>query len=139
MPFTPETERLCEMEARKIYAAIFRRPVPPVVLQRFVAASEQLHRTVDPQELDRYYRAAAACADLEALEIAARYTRQLRLLGRKFRLMVYLAETLPENQPFFVNERSSLPAGLWRSFIGVLWTAWKVLKGVWLLKRYAYA
>jgi len=139
MSFTSETTQLCEMEGRKIYTAIFRRPVPPVVIQRFIAASAQLHRTVDPQELDRYYRAVAKCADLEALEIAARYARRSRLLSRKFRLMVYLAETLPENQPFFVNERSNLLAGLWHSFTGVLWTAWKALKGVWLLKRCAYA
>ena len=127
------------MEAHKIYAAIFHRPVPPIVIERFAAASAQLHQMVDPPELNRYYRAVAQCADLEALEIAARYTRRSTLPSRKFRLMVYLAETLPENQPFFVNERSSLPAGLWHTFTAVLWTAWKMLKGVWLLKRCAYA
>lgn len=132
-------QSLYETEAHNIYAAIFGRPVPPIIVERFAAASAQLHRTVDPQELDRYYRAVAQCADLEALELAARYTRRSTLLGRKFRLMVYLAETLPENQPFFVNERSSLLAGLWHTLYATFWTAWKLLKGLWLLRKGAYA
>jgi hypothetical protein len=128
-----------DAEAHKIYTAIFGRAIPRIVQERFVAASERLERTVAPQELAAYGRIAAVCDDLEALEVAARYSRRLPLLGRKFRLMVYLAETLPENQPFFVNARGSFLVGLWQSAIGVLTTIFKLLKGLWLLRRVAHA
>jgi hypothetical protein len=130
---------LCETEGRKIYAAIFGREIPPVVLDRFVAATKRLNRSVPQAEMDGYYRAMLACNDLEALEVAGRYTHKLLLLSRKFRLMAYLAETLPENQSFFVNERSSFAAGMARSAAGVFRTTFKLFKGLWLARRVAHA
>jgi hypothetical protein len=130
---------LCEMEARKIYAAIFIREIPLLVLDRFVIASKRLNQSVPQTEMDSYYRALKACNDLEALELAARYTRRFPLLGRKFRLMAYLAETLPENQPYFINERSSFLAGMTRSAAGTFRTVFKMMKGLWIVRRAAHA
>ena len=136
---TPEPCSLCETEARKIYAAIFGREIPSLVLDRFVVASKRLNQSVPQAEMDSYYRAMIACADLEALELAARYTRRFPLLSRKFRLMAYLAETLPENQAFFINERSSFLSGMARSATGGFRTVYKMLKGLWLVRRVAHA
>ena len=130
---------LCETEGRKIYAAIFGREIPPAVLGRFVVATKQLNRSVPQAEMDPYYRALLACHDLEALEVASRYTHKFPLLSRKFRLMAYLAETLPENQPFFVNERSSFLIGMARSAAGALRTVFKLLRGLWLVRRVTHA
>jgi len=130
---------LCETEARKIYVAIFGRELPSVLLDRFVIASKRLNQSVPQAEMDSYYRAILACDDLEALEVAARYTRRLPLLSRKFRLMAYLTETLPENQAFFINERSSFVGGMARSAIGVFRTAYKMARGFWLLRRAVHA
>ena len=135
---TSEPCSLCEAEARKIYAAIFGREIPPPVLDRFVVASKRLNQSVPQAEMDSYYRALLACADLEALELAARYTRRFPLLSRKFRLMAYLAETLPENQAFFVNERSSFLAGMARSAAGGVRTIFKMAKGLWIVRRAAH-
>lgn len=135
----PEPCSLCETEARKIYAAIFGREIPPPVLDRFVIASKRLNKSVPQPEMDSYYRAMMACNDLEALELAARYTRKFLLLSRKFRLMAYLAETLPENQAFFVNERSSFLSGMTRSAAGVFRTVYKMVRGLWLVRRAAHA
>jgi hypothetical protein len=139
VPMISEPCSLCETEARKIYAAILGREIPPIVLNRFVIASKRLNRSVPQVEMDSYYRAMMACDDLEALELAARYTRSFPLLSRKFRLMAYLAETLPENQSFFVNERSSFFDGMAHSAAGVFRTAHKMLKGLWLVRRVAHA
>ena len=136
---TSEPCSLCEAEARKIYAAIFGREIPPLVLDRFVVASKRLNQSVPQAEMDSYYRAMSACNDLEALELAARYTRRFPLLSRKFRLMAYLAETLPENQAFFVNERSSFTGGMARSAAGGFRTVYKMVKGLWLVRRVAHA
>jgi hypothetical protein len=135
----PEPCSLCETEARKIYAAIFGREIPPLVLDRYVIASKRLNQSVPQPEMDSYYRAMMACGDLEALELAARYTRKYPLLSRKFRLMAYLAETMPENQTFFINERSSFAGGMARSAAGGFRTVYKMLKGLWFVRRAAHA
>ena len=134
MSVTPETRSRGETEAGRIYFAIFGRAMPPIVQERFAAANERLEQAAGPRELAECRRIVAACADLEAVEVAGRYTGRLKLLSRKFRLMVYLAETLPENQSFFVNETSSFPAGLWHGFAGGVRTVFKLLKGLWLLR-----
>jgi len=126
-------------ESEKLYKAIFGGDIPQGLRKRFCVASDLLNAAVLPTELDRYYRAMLACADLEALELAARYTHRLPLLSRKFRLMVYLAETLPENQPFFINERPGFLAGMARSAAGTFRTVFKMMKGLWIMRRVAHA
>jgi hypothetical protein len=121
-------------EAAAIYHAIFGRPIPPIVERRFTAASALLDASVSPAELDAYRRAIAGGGDLEALELAARYTRRLPLLSRKFRLMAYLAETLPENQGYFVNERSSFLAAVFVLAGAGVRTGWKMARGLWLVR-----
>lgn len=131
---TPQPCSLCEAEGRKIYTAIFGREIPPIVLDRFMAASKRLNALTAQTEVDRCTRALLACPDPEALELAARYTRRLPLLTRKFRLMAYLAETRPENQHFFINQRSSFVGGLFHVAWAGLHTVWKMLIGLWLLR-----
>jgi hypothetical protein len=138
MPLAPDTWDQA-LEAHRIYSAIFARTLPPLVLERYLAASGLLDSAVDPSELRLCRQALADCRDLEALEIAARYTGKIPLLSRKFRLMVYLAETIPENQPIFVNVRSSFASGMVASAAGVLWSLVKALKGLWLARRLARA
>jgi hypothetical protein len=122
-------------EPQRIYTAIFNRPIPPIVEAHFLAACERLQRDVPPAELDACHRAVSAAADLEALEVAARYARKLPLLTRKFRLMAFLAETLPENQPFFIQQKNGLAGALWLGATGSLRTAFKLAKGLWLLRQ----
>lgn len=126
---------LCEAEGRKVYAAVFGGEPPPVLLARFATAAKILNSTSSQAEVDRSTRALLASFDPEALELAARLTRQLPLLTRKFRLMVYLAETLPENQAYFINGRSSFLRGLVNIAGAVLRTAWKLPIGLWQLRR----
>ncbi len=126
-------------EAQRIYHALFRRDVPPVVAERFAQASARLEASLPPAEVAAYQRALASGADLTALELAARYTRKLPLLTRKLGLMAYLAETLPENQALFINEHSSFAAGLVHIAAAVLHTVWQMAKGLWLLRQVRHA
>ncbi len=126
---------MSDHEAQRIYHTLFRREVPPVVAERFAQASARLEGNLPPAEVAAYHRAIASGADLEALELAARYTRKLPLLTRKLGLMAYLAETLPENQALFINERANFVGGLVRLGISVLHTVWKMVKGLWLLRQ----
>ena len=123
------------LESQRIYQTLFNRPVPPVLAERFANGSERLEATVSPGELARYRQAIASGWDLEALELAGRYTGRLPLLTRKFRLMAYLAETLPENQGLFVSSHDNLPGAFVRVGVMTLRTVGLMVKGLTLLPR----
>jgi hypothetical protein len=131
---TVDYQRLYPAEASAIYRALFGRAIPPILVQRFLPVIDRLNATASPAELAEYYRAIENGADLEALELAGRLTGRLSLLTRKVRTMVALAETLPENQPLYVNERSSFFAGAAAMAWAAVHTAWKGAKGFWLLR-----
>ena len=124
-----------DKEGRRIYHALFRRDMPPILLERYRVAAERLDAALSPQELDAAYRAVEAQTDLEALEFAARLTGRLPLLRRKFQAMVYLAETLPDHQAFFVSRRSSRLGGI----VTLAWSGLEAgvlgIKGLMALQR----
>jgi hypothetical protein len=122
-------------EAAKLYRALFAGEPGPLIVERFAQAAERLDRITDPGELARYERCLSRVGDLEALEVACRYTRRLPVLSHKLHLMVYLAETLPEHYGDFVNERSSLLRGLAALVVGGFRTAIKLGHGLFLLAR----
>ncbi len=113
----------------------FDRDIPPILLQRYPAGDRaaQRERPARPS-WPNIYRAVEAQADLEALELAGRLTGRLPLLTRKVQAMVALAETLPENQPFYVNQRSSFLAGVATLAWAAADTARQGIKGLWLLR-----
>ena len=118
-----------------MYHTLFNRPIPPVVGERFAAGSARLEANASPEEVARYRAAVSSGLDLEALELAGRYTRRLPLLTRKLRLIAYLAETVPQNQGLFISHRDNLPGALVRVAWATLRTAWLMAKGLVLLGR----
>jgi hypothetical protein len=124
-----------DQEADRIYGALLGRPAPEVIRERFAEPSRRLDERLGPEETARYREALRRVGDLEALEVACRYRNRLPLLSLKFRAMLYLIETLPENQPRFIKERSNLWSVFWALKIGALRTAWKLGKGLMLCRR----
>ena len=125
---------LYETEARSIYRALFDRDIPPILMQRYLPVIERLNAATSLAELASYYRAVDTQVDLEALELAGRLTGRLPLLTRKVQAMVALAETLPENQSLYVNQRSSFVSGVAAMAWAAAHTARQGVKGLWLLR-----
>ena len=123
-----------EIEAKRIYSAIFRRNIPPTILERFSIVSQHLNNTYSDEELNRYYQVIESSDDLLAIEVASRYLGNLELLSKKFLAVIYLSETLPENQWFFINERSNFIIGFTNLMWGTIETIYRVIKGLWLLR-----
>jgi hypothetical protein len=122
-------------EADRIYRAIFRTPIPPELRIRYQRAIEVLERSADPAEVSHFQIALARVGDLEALEIACRLRRRLPQLSLRFQVMVHLAEVLPQNQGFFVNDRPRVLRGWLAILSGMFLTVGKVLKGLILMLR----
>jgi hypothetical protein len=131
---TVNYQRLYPTEANAIYRALFGRAIPPILVQRFLPVIDRLNATASPAELAAYYHAIETGADLEALELAGRLTGRLPLLTRKVQAMVALAETAPENQRFYVNQRSSFFTGAAAMAWAAAHTARQAAKGLWLLR-----
>lgn len=123
-------------EAEKIYFAIFGRKIPSSTEAHFDNISGELDKRYSETEISKYRQLVANVADLEALELAARHLGKVPILSEKFKIMVYLAETLPENYEIFINESSSLPVGLSALALSVFRTAFKISKGICLVAVY---
>ena len=130
--------RLQEIEARKIYKALFSDDVPRRVRDRFIDASNVLFPDAG-RRTDDYYAIISSVEDLEALEVACRYTGKNPLLPLKFNLMVFLAECVPENQHYFVNEHRRVLRGSLSLGAGLIRTCYKLCKGFYLLIRHGRA
>lgn len=122
-------------EPQRIYAAIFGGVVPPVVAERFLAAAAILEQHAGGEEVAACDRAVAGDFDLEAVELAARYTKRLPLLSRKMQLMAYLAETAPANQELFINRRSNWLLGFLAAVGATVRTAGKMVVGLTLVGK----
>jgi hypothetical protein len=124
-------------DAEKIYDAIFKRKIPPSLSKSFFEASEKLELRYSKDEINRYHKYMEKVKDLEALEYACRWFKRCPLLIDKFKIMVFLAETLPENHHAFVNENIR-PIFNWL-LMGktCLHSAWKLVKGIFLLKAHS--
>jgi len=120
-------------EANRLYAALFGITAPEIVCERFEAASPIVERKYTADDISQYRTTLKY--DVEAIEIAGRYTRRLPLLSEKFRLVVYLAETMPDNQKRFVNNHDNFPGAVWAIFTGALRSAYKLFKGLIIIGR----
>ena len=130
------TESMHAHEADRIYRCLFGAAAPDIIKQRFIPPSQALNASTVTRDVERYYQAIEHAPDLEALELACRWTRRFPLISRKFRLMVYLAETLPENQRHFVNTRDSFARGMLVAVGAVLRSGLKFVRGWFLLRRF---
>jgi hypothetical protein len=137
MPSSASVNSNTSHEADKIYRALFGKAAPEIVRARFGEATRLFNHS--PEDLQRYERVIEGGGNLEALEVACRYTGRYPILSERFRLMVYLAETLPENQPHYINDRDGLLRGLWTMIFGGVRTAWLLLRGFWILMRFPNA
>jgi len=126
-------KNMYESEAEKIYKAIFDTEVPESIQKQFNIISERIDFLFNSEEIKKYNKSILQIHDLEALEVAARYMKKLPLLTLKFKIMVYLGETLPENYPKYINENDSFFTGFISLFYSLIRTSYKLVKGIILI------
>ena len=122
-----ETSRDAELlgEADQIHRALFRRPMPPLVGERYVAA--HAFHCLDPDASSKIRRVLRERLDIEAVEIALR--RRDPAITRKAQILLYVVETLPEYQAELWNVRDRRAAAWLILGAQTIRSAWKLLKG----------
>ena len=123
-----------QYEVERLYFSVFRKTAPELLKTRFYRASQRIFATVDTRQQSLYKIALKNDWDLEALEIAGRYTGRLPLLSVKIRLIVFLAETLPDHQHFYINDKSNFLLGLTSLIKGFIKSVIKLAKGLYFLR-----
>ncbi len=120
-------------EAEAFHRAFFHHPPPAEVVERYIAAN--LH-CLGESALDPTSSAVVRRhLDPEAVELVLRLRGTSRLT-QKIQILFYLAEVRSENYGFFASQGESLPAALLALIASVLRSAWKFLKGQYLVRRY---
>ncbi len=117
-------------EAERIYHAIFNRKIPASVQEHFEVLSKRIESRYSGEEVNKYFEAIKKTCDLEALEVASRHLKKLPVLSEKFKIMVYLAETRPENYKVFVNEEPGFISACISLISSLLRTGCKAVKGM---------
>ncbi len=124
---------MSDNETDRIYEAVFDRKVPEDVKKHFNILSQKIESRFPEEEVNKYMECIEKVHDLEALELAARHLKKLPLLTEKFKIMVYLAETRPENYNIFVNEEPGLFRGCTLLLLSALRTGLKMTKGLFII------
>jgi hypothetical protein len=119
-------------EAGYFYKKIFSAPAPRQTIEKYIAVNlnkiPHAHRGIRELVLKK--------ADIEAIEMAWRFKSPRNVLTKKIHILLYLAETTPENFPVFINTKNKR----FFSFIVLAYhlirSIGKFLKGIFLLKRH---
>ena len=122
-----------DREVDRLYRAVFGTAAPDIIASRFHQASQLIERKYS--EVDRALYVKALEFDVEAVEVAARYTGRMPLLCEKLRLVVYIAETDPANYARYINTQDSLTSALASIIGGGIRTAFKLAKGLLLIGK----
>lgn len=119
-------------EARYLHACLFRAPLNADTVARYEAALREMGAAASPVVA----RVVAQRLDAEAVEFALRRRDLGRDLVRRMQILCYLVEVQPAYFGEFVNvERSRGRA--WAGLLGAtLRSAWKLVKGEYLVRRH---
>lgn len=123
-----------EDEARYLYASLFAgRSLPHDVAARYAAATALCIPGASPLMMTL----AARRLDAEAVEIALRRRQRSAEMTRRIQILFYLLEARSAWYPFFADAGKgtarAIPVLAW----AVLRSAWKKVKGEFLVRRYA--
>ena len=121
-------------EARHLHACLFARPVDSEVVARYEAAHRELG-------LGSELSPAAAMLvahrlDAEAVEFALRRRGGGRELTRKMQMLCYLVEVRSAYLGEFVNLHPSRAGAAAALAAATVRSAWKMMKGAYLVRRY---
>ena len=127
-----------EREVTYLHTLFFRKPIPEVVIRRYVAANILCFPAPDTRDSKMVETIVAHHLDAEAIELAMRLRHGSDVLTRKIQILFFLVEIRSAYYGSFVNQTP----GLWRAvfwlIVSFIQTAWKGGKGCYLVWRYGF-
>ena len=119
-------------EAEYFHKRVFSSPASRRIVEKYVSANLKKipgqHRGIRDLILRK--------ADIEAVEMASRFKSPRNVLTKKIHILIYLAETTPENFPVFINTKNKRFFSFIALACHLVRSIGKFIKGIFLLKRY---
>jgi len=128
-----ETNVLLEKEVVYFYKIIFGEFPPQVIIMEYIKANNLL---LSKEEGLKLKEIILKKVDVEAIEIASRIKFKNNLLTKKIHILMYLAETIPQNFETFISVKNRRIFALINLAYNFVRTIYKYIKGIILLKRY---
>jgi hypothetical protein len=126
-------------EVRHFHDTFFARTLDQSVIDRYVAAHQYCLPVVDARALATIDTIVSAALDVEAIELVFRLRRRDNVLTRKIQILFYLVEVRAPYYGDFVGEaqdRRHALRGILRASVS---TAFKFLKGKYLVWKFDLA
>ncbi len=121
-------------EARHLHACLFARPIDSKVIARYEAAHRELGLGAGLSPASA--KVVARRLDAEAVEFALRRRGAGQELTRKMQMLCYLVEVRSAYLGEFVNLRPSRARAAAGLAAATVRSAWKMVKGAYLVRRY---
>ncbi len=123
-------------EAHYLHDVLFGTPLPEVLEEHYVKAHAHVFSDASARLWVDVQRIVEQRLDAEAIELVLRRRTPRNLLTQKLQMMSYLAEGRREYYTRFISEESQWVWAFVRMGWGTFRTAWKLLKGLYLVRRH---
>lgn len=120
-------------EAEKIYFSIFKKKIPPFLEKQFLLAAKKIESKFSTDEINTHFKLMYKFSDLAAIEFYSRCRKINPLLSEKFKILISMAETEPDNYNLFHNQKDQLIKGYLSLMSVPFYSVYKFLKGFLLL------
>jgi hypothetical protein len=127
-------------EAEAFHRVLFDEPIPAEIVGRYIEAHEYVftaselgRRRHESETIETILRRQL---DVEAVEMAFRRKGPRHLLTQKFHILLYLVESYGEYASHFYNRERRLVRSYLVLGLLVLQTAFKFVKGMFLIWKY---
>jgi hypothetical protein len=123
-------------EARYFHLALFQSEPEPEVVERYVSANQFCFPAIDPKAYQTVATILSHHLDLEAVEVALRLRGRGTILTKKIQILLYLLEVRSRYYDCFINQRPQFRRASIAVLLSLSTTAWKLVKGSFLIWRY---
>jgi hypothetical protein len=127
---------LCRAEAIYLHRHFFHSDPPPEVVERYIAANQLCLPSLDEASRRIISTVVSRHLDVEAVEIILRLRHLSPILTRKIQILFYLVEVRSSYYTYFVNTRTGTIRAAVDLLTSALHTAWKLIKGLYLIQRH---
>ncbi len=128
-----ESNVLLEKEVIYLYKKIFGEFPPRIIIKEYIRANNFL---LSEEERLKLKVIILKKVDVEAIEMASRLKFANNLLTRKIHILIYLAETIPQNFETFISIKNRRIFAFINLAYNFVRTIYKFVKGKFLLNRY---
>jgi hypothetical protein len=123
-------------EAHYLHEVLFGLPLPEALEEHYVKAHAHVFSDISSRRWVNLQCIVDQRLDAEAIELVLRRRSPRNLLTQKLQMLSYLAEARREYYAWFILEESRPVWAFLRMGLATFRTAWKLLKGLYLVRRY---